>query len=280
MSTNLYFSCGEKKETRMTGIFCLVVLFMALFAFESAYSASSAVTLTGRTISGSKAKVSCSLTSSVAARSRLIQIGRALNSTAYKVIAKTSRKVRTLSVITNLSSPGRYRFICRVTLNNGKILWSNTLSADVSYPTPRPTPQPTTAPTQVPELRSCPSSYTSSVLNLVNQSRAGNGLGALTYNYQLESSAQGHTNWMAVAQNLTHGTTDEMVQRIRNAGFSGSPIGENIAWGQSSPSQVMDAWLNSPPHRANILDSRYQYLGVGCVLDRYGKYWWTQNFGG
>ncbi|NMC63457.1 MAG: CAP domain-containing protein [SAR324 cluster bacterium] len=276
MNKRAYLACSPRTELMKIFSNGLLILFIVLLTASSAISASNGITLTGRTISGSKAKVSCSLTSSVASRSRLIQIGRAFNSTAYKVIAKTSRRVRTLSVITNLSSSGHYRFICRVTLRNGKYLWSNTLSADVSYPTP----QPTTAPTQIPELRSCPSSYTSSVLNLVNQSRAGYGLGALTYNYQLESSAQGHTNWMAVAQNLTHGTTDEMVQRIRDAGFSGSPIGENIAWGQSSPSQVMEAWLNSPPHRANILDSRYHYLGVGCVLDRYGKYWWTQNFGG
>lgn len=85
---------------------------------------------------------------------------------------------------------------------------------------------------------------------------------------------------MAENQNLTHGTTDEMVQRIRNAGYTGSPVGENIAWGQRSPAEVMTSWLNSAGHRANILDSRYRNIGVGCVIDAGGAYWWTQNFGG
>ena len=263
--------------------FCCIILLSALLLFVgTATAASRALTLAGQTLSGSRAKLTCSLSSATASKSRRIQIGRAFNSNNYYIIGSTTRRVRRLTATTRLSNAGRYYFICRVTLRTGKVLWSNRLTATVTKPTPRPTVKPTqpVEPTQVPELRSCPGGYTSEVVSLVNQTRAGNSLTGLQNNSQLTSSAQGHTNWMARAQNLTHGTVEEMSQRIRDAGYTGSPIGENIAWGQTSPSAVMDSWLNSPPHRANILDSRYRNIGVGCVIDRYGKYWWTQNFGG
>jgi uncharacterized protein YkwD len=54
--------------------------------------------------------------------------------------------------------------------------------------------------------------------------------------------------------------------------------GENIAMGQRSPKQVVDGWMNSPGHRANILDSGYGHLGVGVAADENGTYYWVQNF--
>jgi len=213
-----------------------------------------------------------------------VQIGRAYNSNTYTVIARTTRRVKRLSVRTTLTTPGKYYFLCKVTLRTGKVLWSNRLTATIGQPAPTPTAAstaaPTVVPTQAPGLQYCPSNYAAGVVSLVNQTRSGNGLSGLQNNSQLQNAAQGHTEWMAQAQNLTPGTVDEMVARIRAAGFMGSPVGENIAYGQVDPSDVMNSWLNSPPHRANILDSRFNYIGVGCIIDRSGTYWWTQNFGG
>ena len=55
-------------------------------------------------------------------------------------------------------------------------------------------------------------------------------------------------------------------------------MGENIATGQTSPEQVMNAWMNSSGHRANILGSTYKRIGIGCVYIQ-GTYYWVQCFG-
>ena len=65
-------------------------------------------------------------------------------------------------------------------------------------------------------------------------------------------------------------------------GIDYKTIGENIAAGQSSCEMVMQQWMNSPGHRANILSKKYRYLGIGYVYDkntRY-KYFWVQHFKG
>jgi uncharacterized protein YkwD len=54
-------------------------------------------------------------------------------------------------------------------------------------------------------------------------------------------------------------------------------LGENIAYGQPDPASVMTAWMNSPGHRANILDCSYTKLGVGVAYGPGGP-WWTQDF--
>ncbi|MFD0328838.1 CAP domain-containing protein [Streptacidiphilus monticola] len=54
--------------------------------------------------------------------------------------------------------------------------------------------------------------------------------------------------------------------------------GENIARGQQTPAAVMDAWMHSPGHRANILNCSYHSLGVGAYFAPGGP-WWTQDFG-
>ena len=70
----------------------------------------------------------------------------------------------------------------------------------------------------------------------------------------------------------TYGSPFEM---IKNFGISYKSAGENIAKGQASPQAVVNAWMNSSGHRANILNSTYTKIGVGYVAE--GKYW-TQMF--
>ena len=55
-------------------------------------------------------------------------------------------------------------------------------------------------------------------------------------------------------------------------------MGENIAYGQTSPEMVMDSWMNSPGHRANILNGNYKYIGVGHYVDGTGTNYWVQLF--
>ncbi len=116
------------------------------------------------------------------------------------------------------------------------------------------------------------------VLELANQARSLAGCGPLSYNSQLERAAQGHAEDMQKNNFMSHVSHDGRTfdQRIRAAGFDGGRIGENVGAGFSTPDSVSDAWMHSPAHRANILDCRFNYLGVGYALT--GGYW-VQNFG-
>lgn len=114
------------------------------------------------------------------------------------------------------------------------------------------------------------------VLKLVNQERSKQGLKALTLNTKLTSVANMKAKDMAVNnyfshQSPTYGSPFQMLQQY---GVSYSSAGENIASGQTSAQEVMNSWLNSSGHRANILNSNYTQLGVGYYKGgSYGTYW-------
>jgi uncharacterized protein YkwD len=120
------------------------------------------------------------------------------------------------------------------------------------------------------------------VLTLVNAERARAGCGALATSSALQTAAQGHSADMAANDYFSHTSQDGRTfsDRIRAAGYTGGAIAENIAAGQATASAVMTSWMNSPGHRANILNCAYRYLGVGYAKGgTYGTYW-TQDFGG
>ena len=120
------------------------------------------------------------------------------------------------------------------------------------------------------------------VLALVNNERAKAGCRSVKANSALQRAAQGHSADMAAKDYFSHDSQDgrDFADRIRAAGYSGGAIAENIAAGQSTASSVMKGWMNSPGHRANILNCRYTALGVGYAKGgSYGHYW-TQDFGG
>lgn len=114
------------------------------------------------------------------------------------------------------------------------------------------------------------------VLDLVNQERAKNGIAALTLNNELTHIATMKATDMKDKNYFSHnsptyGTPFEMLQQF---GVKYSYAGENIAAGQTSASQVMNDWMNSSGHRANILNKNYTQLGVGYVKGgQYGTYW-------
>lgn len=76
-------------------------------------------------------------------------------------------------------------------------------------------------------------------------------------------------------QSPTYGSPFDMMKQF---GISFTAAGENIAYGQPTAQAVMDAWMNSPGHRANILNSSYTQIGVGAVADNNGTIYWTQDF--
>ncbi|MFE3767497.1 CAP domain-containing protein [Streptomyces sp. NPDC059104] len=117
------------------------------------------------------------------------------------------------------------------------------------------------------------------VLALVNQERAQAGCVAVRANPPLAALASAFSKDMAVRGFFDHTDPDGNTpwNRADKAGISGLG-GENIARGQGDAKSVMEAWMNSPGHKANILNCEYRTLGVGVHFGAGGP-WWTQDFG-
>lgn len=121
-------------------------------------------------------------------------------------------------------------------------------------------------------------SYAEKVVELVNAERAKNGLSPLTIRNDLTEYAQLRST--EIVDKFAHERPDGANPLTYVMGLSGiRTAGENIAWGQSSPEAVMNAWMNSEGHRKNILSSKYSSIGVGCYRSG-GKLYWVQIFGG
>jgi uncharacterized protein YkwD len=116
------------------------------------------------------------------------------------------------------------------------------------------------------------------VLALANSERGKVGCSPLTLNAKLAKAAQDHSADMASHQNMSHTGSDgsDPGQRITAAGYSWSAYGENVAFGYSTPEEVMAGWMSSPGHKRNILDCGFKEIGIG--LAQPGSYW-TQDFG-
>jgi uncharacterized protein YkwD len=117
------------------------------------------------------------------------------------------------------------------------------------------------------------------VLALVNEERATNGLAPVSWNEAAASAAYDHAVDMDVRNFFAHDNPDgeSPGTRLAQAGVGGRGWAENIARGQADPISVMDAWMNSPGHRTNILNPAYRYLGVGVHTGVDGP-WWVQDF--
>jgi uncharacterized protein YkwD len=103
-------------------------------------------------------------------------------------------------------------------------------------------------------------------LCLLNAQRRAHGLRPLRESPKLDRAALGHSRDMVRRHYFEHG---DFVGRIRRVRYSGSLLGENIAWGSlqfSSPAAIVRLWMHSPPHRANILRSGYRDIGIGLAL--------------
>ena len=126
------------------------------------------------------------------------------------------------------------------------------------------------------------SSYEQQVLELVNEQRANYGLAPLSYSKELEAVAYAHSKDMAQNNYFSHTNLSGQspFDRIHAAGISYRSAAENIAAGQKTPQEVVNAWMNSAGHRANILNSSVTKMGVGIYSGgSYGTYW-TQLFVG
>ncbi|QKV96500.1 CAP domain-containing protein [Streptomyces sp. NA02950] len=115
------------------------------------------------------------------------------------------------------------------------------------------------------------------IVELVNKERAKVGCKPVTVDAKLTKAAQAHSEDMAEHSNMSHTGSDGSSpgDRIERAGYSWSTYGENVAYGYSSPESVMEGWMNSSGHKANILNCDFKEIGVGHAQP--GHYW-TQDF--
>ncbi|MER6347654.1 sigma-70 family RNA polymerase sigma factor [Streptomyces sp. NPDC001595] len=153
--------------------------------------------------------------------------------------------------------------------------------AEKTTPAPQPSvTRPVRTASSAPRSQQTPTGAVAQVVALVNEERAAGGCGPLTEDAQLNQAAQRHSEDMAARDFFDHTNPDgaDPGQRTTAAGYRWSTYGENIARGQQTPEAVMESWMNSPGHRANILNCSFKDIGVG-IHEGSGGPWWTQNFG-
>lgn len=129
----------------------------------------------------------------------------------------------------------------------------------------------------IPSVDSTVSSYEKEVVRLVNLERTSRGLKALEQDWQLTRVARYKSEDMKDNSYFSHTspTYGSPFNMMKNFGISYRTAGENIARGQKTSAAVVNAWMNSSGHRANILNSSFTHIGVGYVAS--GNYW-TQMF--
>jgi hypothetical protein len=143
------------------------------------------------------------------------------------------------------------------------------LPPGVEAPTPPPTPG--------------LSAIEQAIINLVNQERADAGLAALRVNTRLVTAAAHHASNMVLFDNMSHtlpgSDAPTLTDRLQQAGYAYSAAGENIAWNYAGAQAVMDGWMTSSGHRANILSTTYTELGVAVRYTTDGEPYYCQVFG-
>lgn len=118
------------------------------------------------------------------------------------------------------------------------------------------------------------------VIRLVNVERAKVGLKPLSENVKLSKVARIKSQDMINKKYFSHysptyGSPFDMMKKF---GIRFRAAGENIAMGQKTPKEVMNAWMNSAGHRRNILNPNFTQIGVGVAKDSKGRLYWTQMF--
>jgi uncharacterized protein YkwD len=147
------------------------------------------------------------------------------------------------------------------------------------------TPQPT-APGPAP-LAAADNSFIQRLVDLTNTQRQQAGLQPLKLNLKLTNAAQAHSEDMALHDFFSHtgANGSSFGDRATVAGYQFSSLAENIAAGYATPEEVVQGWMNNEGHRTNILNPKYQEIGVGYynLANDIGNvnytYYWTQDLG-
>lgn len=136
--------------------------------------------------------------------------------------------------------------------------------------------------TNVPEIEAPENnqnlSYIEQVVNLVNAERAKEGLAPLTIDKNVQAAAQVRAVECEKSFSHTRPNGSNFASALKEQGVSYRRAGENIAWGQRSPQEVVTAWMNSAGHRANIMNRSFTKIGVGYYQNAKGVNYWSQLF--
>ena len=119
--------------------------------------------------------------------------------------------------------------------------------------------------------------YAMQVAGIVNRERAANGLAPLKYSDKLSEAAlvRAEEIQSVFSHTRPHGT--RCFTAVTEAGINYISAGENIAYGQRTPEEVMNSWMNSKSHRENIMNEDFTGIGIG-VYQQDGRKYWVQLF--
>jgi len=152
-------------------------------------------------------------------------------------------------------------------------------SAAPGFDTGTAPPPPTPDSGPPPSTDSCGHNATEQeVFKLLNAERVSRGLKAYTCDPCAVKAARGHSQYMCTTKVFSHYANGTPSSRCKAAGATFSSCGENIAWGYATPAEVHKGWMNSPGHRAAMLSTSFDRVGVGFVLCNGKTAYWTENF--
>jgi uncharacterized protein YkwD len=118
------------------------------------------------------------------------------------------------------------------------------------------------------------------VIELVNAERKKADIPPVIANPKLMQAARSHSANMARKKELAHVLDGKGPgERLKDVGYSNGGWGENCAAGQKTPAEAMYSWMNSEPHKANLLGKDYKEIGVALAKANDGTVYWTQVFG-
>jgi uncharacterized protein YkwD len=122
------------------------------------------------------------------------------------------------------------------------------------------------------EAKATPTAAELAMLQAMNSAREAHGLAPLRIDGRLQRAACGHSRAMLRTDTFSHGA---FAARIRRAGVRARRVGENLAWGVGALAEahaIVNTWLASPEHRANLLRAGYRTVGVGIRVGSFGGY--------
>lgn len=170
--------------------------------------------------------------------------------------------------------------LVRAALASSLALGASCVAAPSATPPPRPQPPRTSAQKSIPEFPT----VEREIIRLVNVERRRNRLDTLVFNAALDKAARIQAVEMAAERKMAHelpgAPLPTLKDRARSAGYEYRQLAENIAYGYPSARGVVDGWMKSPPHRANILDRGVVETGVGVARAKTGELYFCQVFGG
>lgn len=248
----------------------IIVVFVAIMLFASLAFASSTYTVVkGDTMSKIASKHDISLNQLIKANPgiknpSLIYVGQKItipDGASQKLVKYTVQRGDTM-----------YRIAAKYEISLPELLKAN---PQISSPSMIYVGQVITIPDASPL-----SQHERDVIKYVNEERVARGLAPLTTSTKLSSVARIKSQDMIDNKYFSHtspvyGSPFKMMERF---GLRFSAAGENIAYGQKTAREVVNTWMNSPGHRANILSKSFTHIGVGAAKMSNGTLYWTQMF--